>query len=209
MNDAEMTSPAISCRHICDIDIWQTAIDTDSTRDTRRARECRAVALLIRAAFGDTAQLEHHPSGAPFIIITSGNTSKVVTSISISHCSDTAMLAVAREGTAIGIDCELPRRALRNVAPRILSEEELSAWSASDNLLLQAWTIKEAVYKAAAIQGLPFAEGIRLPAPTTYSDKNEINSEYVATITGGRRFQLITISELPMTTIAIAVDTLG
>jgi phosphopantetheinyl transferase (holo-ACP synthase) len=237
MNDDATPSamPAVSHREICGITVWSTAIDTDGTRGTRRARECSAVATLIRAAFGDNATLGHHPSGAPFIIpttatntaasggiptsttdgtsatngtpnTTTDGTPEIISAISITHCNDTAMLAVAPEGTAIGIDCEQPRRALRNVAPRILSEKELAAWSASDALLLQAWTIKEAVYKAAGIQGLDFAKGINLPAPSAFSGKIEINPEYVATVADGRRFHLITISGLPTTTIAVAAD---
>jgi phosphopantetheinyl transferase (holo-ACP synthase) len=230
MNDDATPSamPAVSRREICGITVWSTAIDTDDTRGTRRARECSAVATLIRAAFGDNATLGHHPSGAPFIIpattntpasggiptsttdgtpnTTTDGTPEIISAISITHCNDTAMLAVAPEGTALGIDCEQPRRALRNVAPRILSEKELAAWSASDALLLQAWTIKEAVYKAAEIQGLDFAKGINLPAPSAFSGKIEINPEYVATVADGRRFHLITISGLPTTTIAVAAD---
>ena len=143
----------------------------------------------------------HKESGAPYIL--TGDGCDTLHSVSISHCSDTAMLAVAPEGTAIGIDCEHFRKALRNVAPRVLSANEMPGWTASDTLLLRAWTIKEAVYKAAGIPGLPLAEGIRLPQAEIAD--NAI-SDIIAATADGRRFRLIFLPDIaPSTTIAVAL----
>lgn len=175
------------------ITVWRIAIVRAADRSARREGECEAVRRLVAEAFGPPATLCHEESGAPYVRLDD----TILRSLSITHCSDTAMLATAPEGTAIGIDCEHFRGALRNVAPRILSAEELAPWTASDALLLRAWTIKEAVYKAALAPGLPFADGIRLPAPDAPLQ--------VATIPDGRRFRLIT---LPSATIAISLTQL-
>ena len=74
-------------------------------------------------------------------------------------------MAVAPEGTRIGVDCESGNRAgqLRRVAPRFLSKEQQGVWSASEAMLFWAWTIKEAAYKAALDPSLRLSE-IPLPA---------------------------------------------
>lgn len=197
-----ISTPRIECMHICGMLIWSTAIvpPDNASRNTRRDCEHHAVAMLIRAAFGPSATLHHHDSGAPYIQIAA--TGRIVTSISITHCSDTAMLAIAPEGIAIGIDCEHFRPALRNVAPRILSAAELSAWGADDNLLLRAWTIKEAVYKAALTPGLPFAYGINLPSPEAFN----LPEKSVASTQDGRNFKLLALNLIPCTTIALALQ---
>ncbi|MCX4369513.1 4'-phosphopantetheinyl transferase superfamily protein [Muribaculaceae bacterium Isolate-042 (Harlan)] len=183
------------------ITVWHTAIASSSDRSGRREAEREAVAGLVAAAFVPEARLMHKESGAPYIL--TGDGCDTLHSVSISHCSDTAMLAVAPEGTAIGIDCEHFRKALRNVAPRVLSADEMPGWTASDTLLLRAWTIKEAVYKAAGIPGLPLAEGIRLPQAEIAD--NAI-SDIIAATADGRRFRLIFLPDIaPSTTIAVAL----
>lgn len=120
----------------------------------------------------DYREIGHFQSGAPFLY---GEDTR----ISITHCQ--GMFAVATlapvadadlskfdEKTALGIDAErTDREQVLKLRERFLNEDELRMIPA-DNLLLnlQAWTIKEAVYKAALTAGIDFRKQMtiqRLP----------------------------------------------
>lgn len=129
---------------------------------TRREAERAATAALAQYAFGSGATVEHHPDGAPYIAC-DGVPQSV--EISISHCRTTAVLAVSANGRRIGVDIEQQRAQLLTVAPRFLSPAEQHAFSTPAQLL-EAWTLKEAIYKAAPRPGVDFATHITLvPAP--------------------------------------------
>lgn len=138
---------------IGDIQVYHCPIPPGE-RSMRHRREVAAIRSLIDDAIGPDALLCHHDDGAPYIA-----GSEV--SISISHSIDTAVLAVDRHGRPIGVDIESWRDSLRNVASRLLSVDE-QRWASDDNLLLTAWTIKEAVYKALRPTGISMLE-IALP----------------------------------------------
>lgn len=185
------------------ITVWSTPVDAVPRRHERREAERMAVDRLLEAAFGPHAALGHESTGAPYIYFDNGDIPSGAAlstgdiSISISHCADTAMLCAATGDVAIGIDCEHFRPALRNVASRVLSPSELAEWGGDDLMLLRAWTIKEAVYKAAGCPGLPLAEGIRLPHPDATSGAS-------ASLADGRRFRLIFLhGTAPAVTIAV------
>lgn len=129
------------------------AISHDSVQ--RCENERRAVDMLLKAALGRSVNLSHRPSGAPYI---AGSGLK----ISISHSRDYACLAVS-SGLAPGVDVEQPRMQLQRVAARVLSQSELAIYGKSIDLLLRAWTLKEALYKAALTEGLDFRKDICLP----------------------------------------------
>lgn len=141
---------------------------------TRREAETAAVAALACLIAGDEAAIGHHADGSPFIMGYDGF-------ISVSHSRLMAFIA-SHVALRIGIDAELPRRQLMNVASRFLAPCEQPHWR-SQSALLRAWTIKEAVYKAAGVAGLPLAD-IRLPHPQAASDVP------CAVIPDGRRFAL-------------------
>lgn len=123
-------------------------------------------------------EIGHFKSGVPFLY---GETSR----ISITHCD--GLLAVATlpptpevdldrfsERAALGIDAErADREQVLKIRERFLSDSELEMIPADDLLLnVQAWTVKEAAYKAALATGVDFRSGIcikRLPklAPPT------------------------------------------
>jgi hypothetical protein len=124
----------------------------------RRNAEAEAVAKLVARAFGRDAIKTNAPDGAPLI---EGSAA----SVSISHCRNLAALAVSPAGNPLGIDIERPRRQLATVAPRVLSPSELDYYSSFPSGLLQAWTLKEALYKAAGITGADFARQLRIPLP--------------------------------------------
>lgn len=121
---------------------------------SRREAEIEAVRRVVEMAFGPQAALHHTPAGVPFI------PDLVGLSFSITHSKDVCILALTDEGS-IGIDTELARPQLERVKSRFIND--------CDDILpgleglLQAWTVKEAVYKAALIPGLALNEIIILP----------------------------------------------
>ncbi len=147
----------------------------------RREAEVAAVAGLLREAFGpDGAEVGHRESGAPYLKGPLGEKFE----ISISHCPGLALMALAPKGTRIGIDCESTLRGaqLRRIAPRFIARADLERWSADDERLFQAWTIKEAAFKAAGIAGLTIGD---IPLPEALPRKNETSDSEIA-IGGGR-----------------------
>ena len=121
---------------------------------SRHEREKIAVDKLVKRAFGPGARKYNMPSGAPAI-------EGANTPFSISHCRTHAALVAGHGCAAIGADIEIFRPTLRRVVHKFLTEAERHAYC-TDEALLQAWTLKEAVYKAALTPGLALAE-IHLP----------------------------------------------
>lgn len=103
------------------------------------------MARLARIVAGDRAAVGHSDDGAPYLTGYDGY-------ISVSHSRLMAFMALHRS-LRIGIDAELPRGQLMKVAERFLAPDERLLWR-SQSALLRAWTIKEAVYKAAGVAGL-------------------------------------------------------
>lgn len=137
--------------------VYATPLPSVIERGQRRAAETEAVRRLVAGVFGQDAVLAHTSAGAPFIEGFDG-------SISISHGCGAAILAVSR-AAAIGIDIEGPRHTLRRVASRFLSPSEFPVYATSDRLLLQAWTSKEAIFKAIGIASLTIGDIILPPDP--------------------------------------------
>lgn len=126
-----------------DITIALHSIESGS--DSRRQREQAAVATLLAELVGQDARLAHAPDGAPSVAGIAG--------VSVSHSRDIAAIAIA-PFPGIGIDVEQPRpRQLRAVAGRVLRPDEINRFGPDG--LLQAWTLKEAAFKAA---GIPVAD---------------------------------------------------
>ena len=163
--------------------LYVTALDPCVT--PRREAEREAVQRLVRHVFGDDARPGHRDSGAPFV---EGS----ALHISISHSRSAACLAVAADG-APGVDIEEPREQLRRVAPRVLSAEELDVYGRSMTLLLRAWTLKEALYKAALTPGLDFRSDIALPL-----DLDDMTAKVC-----GREYDILLVDETPERTIAL------
>lgn len=116
----------------------------------RRDAERSAVMAIVRGLFGADAAVGHRQDGSPVLEC------EDAPEVSVSHCRTMAVLAVGASAR-IGVDVEEWREQLRRVAPRFLSEEEKSLVQ-SDDALLRAWTVKEAVYKAANRPGLSLAD---------------------------------------------------
>lgn len=154
--------------------VYATSLpDTPTGRGpARRVAEGAAIKRLLREAFpyGERPRIGHYSSGAPFLSYpdTDGNTPPTPLggpwpSISISHCAAMVALATGPVGHNIGIDCETGNRhrQLSQIASRFLSPAQMKVWSQWP-MSLWAWTIKEALYKAAGIPGLNLAD---IPLP--------------------------------------------
>lgn len=153
--------------------IFYTPLTFDR-RENRAKAEKDAVDLLVCEAFGSDAVKNNHPDGSPFISLPDGSRIPV----SISHCHTCAVLAVARNGKAIGIDAETDRPQLLRVASRVFSPDEIAAYAHLPHGLLTAWTIKEALYKAAATPGADMQADIRLPMPPGHSTAHAFEKPY-------------------------------
>lgn len=108
---------------------------------------------LIARRFGSGATLMHTPEGAPRIEGSELN-------ISLSHCAALAAMAVCPKPGRVGVDAEGCDRyeQLTRISRRFLSEAEWPLWSREPQLLLAAWVLKEALYKAAGHPGWALAD---------------------------------------------------
>lgn len=134
----------------------------------RLLAEKTAVKRLMKEAFEGSPlpHIAHHESGAPFLAFPPGHPAHgaaPLPAISVSHCRLMAAIALAPPGTTVGIDCEGGDRLsqLDRIAPRFLSAAQLPYWGERP-ATLWAWTLKEALYKAALRPGLPL-DHIPLP----------------------------------------------
>lgn len=123
-------------------------------RQKRHVAEQQTLRLMVKELFGADAIYSHRPDGSPVI-----ENADSPASISVSHGADKVVIAIST-ARAVGVDIEAPRPQLLRVAHKFMAETEIDR-SLPD--LLQAWTIKEAIYKAADTPGLPLIE---IPAST-------------------------------------------
>lgn len=113
-------------------------------------------------------EIGHFKNGAPFLY---GEQTRV----SLTHCDGLFVVATLpatpevelgqfSERAALGIDAERADRAqVLKIRGRFLSPCELAMIPGDDLALnVQAWTIKEAAYKAAMTEGLDFREQIQI-----------------------------------------------
>ncbi len=143
-----------------------------SDYENRRSAERETCRQLVAELVGvPDVTIFHNDDGAPFIDELSVN-------LSVSHSRSIASVAIDRSAE-IGIDIEEARvEQLERVAPRVLSDSELAYYKSIPDGLLIAWTLKEALYKAAGVVGADFRRDINLPI-----DKYE-KKAYVATTDG-------------------------
>lgn len=113
----------------------------------------KAKSELIAHRFGSGATLLHTPDGAPRIAGSDLN-------LSLSHCATLAAMAVCPSPLRVGVDAEGCGRyiQLARISRRFLSEAEWPLWSREPRLLLAAWVLKEALYKAAEHPGWALAD---------------------------------------------------
>lgn len=114
----------------------------------------RDVARMVSEELGAGVRVLHEADGSPILAGSSLH-------ISISHSRHYVALAL-HPTLRIGIDIEEPRlEQLRRVISKFLSPTELPMWQ---DRLLEAWTAKEAAFKAAGLSGIGLGS-IDLTAP--------------------------------------------
>lgn len=139
------------------------------------------VARIVREHIGPDVRVIHEADGSPLLV---GSTLK----ISISHSRHFVAIAL-HPSERIGVDIEEPRlEQLARVISKFLSDAELPAWR---NRLLEAWTCKEAAFKAAGVAGIGLGS-------------IDLTEEGVARVPDGRRFALST-TETADYTLTLAV----
>ena len=181
--------------HINDIDIYiggyedisieslspQQQADIASIKSEKQRRERELIYSLINHsatkgtgnfAYLNGSTLGHYGNGAPFIDLKSGFGKSVF--ISLSHCRLGACIAISEVAKEFGIDIEEDSEKLQRVKEKFINESE-SEFIGKSQLLL-SWTIKEAVYKAAGISGLPLRGGSKIKHLTNSSDPTVVKS---------------------------------
>lgn len=112
---------------------------TSRSRLRERASE---FVMLSEISKGHTFEITHTDIGSPLLMIDGQPVG-----ISISHSRTELAMALGKTSD-IGIDIENMRPQLLKVTSRFLNEEELDVWTRSPERLLQAWSAKEAAFKA-------------------------------------------------------------
>ncbi|MBQ2046988.1 MAG: 4'-phosphopantetheinyl transferase superfamily protein [Muribaculaceae bacterium] len=126
----------------------------NSISSPRRKREIIARHLIIKDIWGESVNITHDENGAPLLCGVDGY-------ISISH-SATEIAVAYNPLHNIGIDIENWREQIIKVKSRFLSPQEMNIYT-TPQLMLKAWTLKEAIYKVAQSPGISLANDIMLP----------------------------------------------
>lgn len=118
--------------------------------------EQNAFLYFQKYALGEHIKIKKLPSGRPVL---EGSDQH----ISISHSKKRLVVQVSSVPCP-GIDTELFRQKLLQVAPRFLSKEEIKGCEQDNKLKLLClhWCAKEAIYKSADLPGLSFANHISI-----------------------------------------------
>lgn len=158
--------------------------------------------------------IDHYESGAPYL---EGDSTR----ISVSHTGHMLIIAslprtpeidlsTFNPRTALGVDVEsLSREQVLKVRERYMSEDELNLVAADDltaNII--AWTAKEALFKAALMDGVDFRSRIILESLPSLETKKS-GKAYVVDNEGNKlEFILYSyVSEANIVTIAISPKT--
>lgn len=119
---------------------------------TARVSQRLTALHVVSSLLGEGVTVDHRPDGAPFL---AGPATEGI-KLSISHGAGCLAVALSRD-IAVGIDIEARTPRVAKVVPRVASGVELQL----DPLVV--WTVKEAVFKAAGIQGLTLGEIAVMP----------------------------------------------
>ena len=122
-------------------------------RSNARNNERMAAMIMTKAVFGPDALYCHRPDGAPYVLADGREQY-----ISVSHGAGHVLIAVPPKGLAVGVDIERWRETLLRVAHKFLTPDERDRYGSVPELLLKAWTAKEAVFKAAGCPELVISQ---------------------------------------------------
>lgn len=128
------------------MDVFLATAPLDMKIADKREREHEGARRILAMMLGHDASIGHDASGAPYV---EGRRDLF---ISVSHCADTAAVAVSRD-CPVGVDIERPSPRLERVVPRVMHSDEPQGIDP-----LRAWTAKEAVFKCAASPGMVLSD---------------------------------------------------
>lgn len=132
--------------------------------ESARMAERRSVEALIASIFGAGVSLGHTADGAPYL-------TGADECISVSHGAGRAVVAVSN--CPIGVDIEAPRDQLQRIEHKFRCEADSRELS-----LLQLWTAKEAVFKAANCPALTISQIAILSACEAIADNRRFSLTY-------------------------------
>jgi phosphopantetheinyl transferase (holo-ACP synthase) len=143
------------------LDLQDFAAFTGSA--SKRETEKEATLYVVRKVLEmPEAKIVYTENGRPYLEDCS-------VSVSISHSHDKLALLFSHHSADVGVDVEKVRDKVLKIKERFLSPAELERLERSNvEVYILYWAIKEAVYKAAHIAGLIFAEQIFVE-PFTFS----------------------------------------
>ncbi len=121
----------------------------------KRQKEWLAVRLLLQEIGCRSSEISYLENGQPQIV------HPEFQQISISHSSQMAGIYL-HHSVNVGLDIENSSRDFRRIEEKYLSPDEIQLANSINNGHGLFWCIKEAVYKAAGIPGISFAEQIKI-----------------------------------------------
>ena len=150
----EITESEEQLMQLCNHNLIANA-DALNIKLEKRRKEILVEHLLLHSLFGNSYQLTHQENGAPKL-------NKNI-NLSITHSMNYVAIAVSKQN--IGIDIEQLSNKVIRVRNKFLSELEQQALPLTDlTANTVAWTAKEALYKAAHIDGIALANGLCIDA---------------------------------------------
>jgi 4'-phosphopantetheinyl transferase len=110
--------------------------------------------------------------------------------LSISHSDEWVGLALSER--IIGFDLQKTSINIKKISKRFLNEEEYDIFNSQndDQLLIIAWTIKEAVYKAHGKKGIHFAEQIILDLSAFDTNNQNISKVNLKLLEHEKKFEI-------------------
>ena len=124
-------------------------------KNKRRKKEWLAVRLLLKKVGCKNLSVSYNHVGQPKI------SHEYYQHISISHSNKLAGI-ILHPSSVVGLDIECIDRNYESVKHKYLSPYELEMTGNNENGLALFWCAKEAVYKAAGVPGVHFANQIQL-----------------------------------------------
>lgn len=124
----------------------------------KRKLEYLGVRVAIKRLLGTEKKIRYNADGKPFL---TDNSFK----ISVSH-SGCWVAVIAHPTSEVGIDIEVPTEKIKKIYPRFLNDEEQKYLAVGENLnlLMLAWSGKEALYKIIGKDAVDFAQQLHISA---------------------------------------------
>ena len=163
--------------------IWKID-DSIDTSLKNRVREQIAVRFLLKELLdGQETPIAHYADGAPYLPNRPEH-------ISISHTKGYAAVLLS-ETTHPGIDIEYASDRIHRIAPRFLSEKELTQIGTppSTAQLQLYWTAKETLFKMIREEGIDFRAQFYIH-PVANMPKGKLQADYINTIDEKAVFEL-------------------